>query len=635
MKRTMLVGLFALAVSGAQFAAEADRPGVNLIPNAGFDAADKHGWVAREKPITLDPNGPYMTPCLRVEYPEGDKHPGFYYIRSNDIPAVPHRTYTFKCLVKTAHTAGDAQAGVRLINAKGVSVGYKMAKRLQAGKRDWHEQRVEFTTNQHVATMQIYLIHRHIAGVVWYDECELVLVAAKPFPAIGAGEAVTFPGGPGALDMRVEDVSEREGKIRLQTTGAVYVVDVAKGTIAGSQRIGVQRPAVQIEFPQGLQGLRVIKQDPTVCVLSNGQVDVGIQCDSLVVIAARDRQPVTCTSPIAGKWARYEGGHVLSIDDHGGVGIYPHAIHGSGVGIEVPQPPKDLTKPGWTCTHSVGAGLRLGVSIFPPREFDWEKSFKWRLCHTGGGHPPDQVLERWSKHATHVCLHASSMWEAIHPWIGPYEQKDPDGYRRVIATGKRVGMTTIPYMSPWYYHVRDSGHFMDQLAKHKAEYGYGGIYYDGLWYDDWIESYRVMRLTRALFPEGCVYIHSTIGPPLFSKTMWCPFLDTYADLVLRGESYTTKGPDDPYVRYVAAGYRTSNAIGMMKGNKWDVDGKTQKQVMFRYNGRGRWGTYPSKNAAGEYIWPGQTGPLTGFWVDWYFPELERLEREWRAGRWKP
>jgi len=183
--------------------------------------------------------------------------------------------------------------------------------------------------------------------------------------------------------------------------------------------------------------------------------------------------------------------------------------------------------------------------------------------------------------------------------------------------------------------VRGAKGFIDQLAKHRAQYGYGGIYYDGLWYDDWIESYRVMRMTRELFPEGCVYLHSTIGPPLFSKTMWCPFLDTYADFVLRGEGYKTKGADDPYVRYVAAGYRTSNAIGFMKGDKWDVDAKTQKQVILRYNGRGRWTTYPRRNKAGELIWPGQLGPLSGFWVDWYFPELDRLEREWRAGRWNP
>jgi len=120
------------------------------------------------------------------------------------------------------------------------------------------------------------------------------------------------------------------------------------------------------------------------------------------------------------------------------------------------------------------------------------------------------------------------------------------------------------------------------------------------------------------------------------KTMWCPFLDTYADFVLRGEGYPAKGPDAPYVRYVAAGYRTSNAIGMMKGDKWTgVDAKRQREIMLTYNGRARWGTYPRKDKDGNYVFPGQKGPLSGLMVDWYFPELDRLERAWRAGRWRP
>ena len=630
-----IMGVFLLAACVAGGAERRVSPGVNLIVNPGFDAPDRHGWLARSEPITLDPNGPYQTPCLRVEWPRDDKYPDFYFICSDHIPAEPHRTYTFKCLVRTAHTAGTAQAGVRLVDAQGVSVGYRLAEKLEAGGRDWHEQRVQFTTHVRVATMQVYLIHRQLDGVVWYDECELVQVPPKPFPRIGTGEAVTFPGGPGALKMRVEDVAVRDGRITVRTTGAEVVIDPATGTVAGTQRVELRRPAVSVMFPEGLQGLRVLRHDPTVCVLSTGDLDIGVQCDSLVVVAAAQRQPVVCTGRIAGAWARYEGGHVLALDDHGGVGIYPHAIHGSGVAIDVPEPPKDLATAGWTCTHTVGAGLRLGIGIFPPREFDWEKSFKWRLCHTGNGFPPDHVLARWGEYATHMCLHASAMWKSVPPWIGPYEQRDPDDFRRVIGTCKRLGMTVIPYMSPWYYHVRDSGHFMAQLARQKAEFGFGGIYYDGLWFDDWIESYRVMRRTRELFREGCVYIHSTIGPPLFSKTMWCPFLDTYADLVLRGEGYAADGPNDPYVRYVAAGYRTSNAIGMMKGDKWQgTDAKQQKTIMLGYNGRGRWGTYPRRNEKGDYVWPGQLGPLTGLWVDWYFPELERLEREWRAGRWR-
>jgi hypothetical protein len=604
----------------------------NLLLNPGFDDPNGRGWNARDKPITLDPQGAYQTPCLRVVTPKGDKYPGFYFVSSDSIPAKPNRTYTFKVLVKTAHTAGVAQPSIRLLNAEGKSAGYITVAKLDPGTRDWQTCEITFTTPPGVAGMQVYLIHRDMVGTVWYDECQLIESPPKPMPPIGNGAAVTFDGGPGALPMLVEKTEIQGGRIRVQTTGADFVVDTKEGRIQCSQRIEAQRPVIEIRFPRGLNSLRVVRQDKTVCVLSTGKLDLGIQCDSLIVIAASAPQPVTCASPIAGKWARYEQGNVLAIDDLGGVGIYPHVIPGSGAQVEVPTMP-DLSKAGWTCTHNVGGSVRLGVSIFPSRPYDWEKSFTWRLCHTGGACPPDNVLEKWSQFATHVCLHASAMWEGPQEWCGPYKHRDAADFRRCIVTCRRLGMTVIPYMSPWYYRIRDVDAFMKELTEQKAEYGFGGIYYDGLWYDDWIESYRVMRRTRELFRDGCVYIHTTIGPPLWSKTMWCPFMDTYADLVLRGEGYAADGPSDPYIRYVAAGYRTSNAIGMLKGDKWKgVDAKRQLEIMLSYNGRGRWGTYPGKAKDGQFIFPGQKTPLKDLFTDFYFPELKRLEGEWRAKR---
>ncbi len=608
----------------------------NLISNPGFDDPDGRGWNARGKQITLDPKGAYQTQCLRVVTPEGERYPGFYFVSSDHIPAKPNRTYTFKVLVKTAHTAGVAQPSVRLVNAAGTSVGYKRAAQLEAATRDWQAYEVSFTTPSTTATIQVYLIHRNMQGTVWYDECRMFEWPPKPMPPIGEGAAVTFDGGPGSLPMRVESVETRGGEICVRTTGADYVLDPQAGRVQGSQRIGTQRPVIEIRFPRGLAGLRVVRHDESVCALSTGKLDLGIQCDSLIVIAAADSQPVACESPIAGKWARYEQGHVLAIDNDGGVGIYPHVIPGSGVQTVESTPPPDPSKAGWTCTHTIGAGVRLGISIFPSRPYDWEKSFAWRLCHTGGACPPDEVLATWRRHSTHVCLHASAMWQGPREWCGPYRHRDATDFRRCITTCRGLGMVVLPYMSPWYYHVRDVDAFIEQLAEQREQYGLGGVYYDGLWYDDWIESYRVMRRTRELFADGCVYLHSTIGPPLFSRTMWCPFIDTYADFVLRGEGYPADGPEDPYVRYVAAGYRTSNAIGLLKGDKWKgVGGRDQLQIMLSYNGRARWGTYPSTTKDGHFIFPGEKTPPKDVFTEFYFPELDRLEQQWRVGRWRP
>ena len=84
---------------------------------------------------------------------------------------------------------------------------------------------------------------------------------------------------------------------------------------------------------------------------------------------------------------------------------------------------------------------------------------------------------------------------------------------------------------------------------------------------------------------------------------------------------------------VAAGYRTSNALGMMKGDKWKgVDARRQREIMFSYNGRARWGTYPRTTKDGQFVFPGQNAPPKDLFTEFYVPELKRLEQRWRAGQ---
>jgi len=63
-----------------------------------------------------------------------------------------------------------------------------------------------------------------------------------------------------------------------------------------------------------------------------------------------------------------------------------------------------------------------------------------------------------------------------------------------------------------------------------------------------------------------------------------------------------------------------------------VDAKRQLEIMLSHNGRARWGTYPGKGKDGQFIFPGQKSPLKDIFTDFYFPELKRLESEWRAKR---
>jgi len=147
-----------------------------------------------------------------------------------------------------------------------------------------------------------------------------------------------------------------------------------------------------------------------------------------------------------------------------------------------------------------------------------------------------------------------------------------------------------------------------------------------------VGPHTIMRLTRAMFPDGPVYLHDTLSAPVHQYDIWCPFIDTYADIVLRGEGRPTEGLTPPYVRYVAAGYRLSNAIGMMKGSRWDVPYEDQLREMLRHNGRARLGVYPGgPDAEGVQHWPGEGGTLDNPWTQVYWPILQDMRRRWEAG----
>ena len=114
--------------------------------------------------------------------------------------------------------------------------------------------------------------------------------------------------------------------------------------------------------------------------------------------------------------------------------------------------------------------------------------------------------------------------------------------------------------------------------------------------------------------------------------MSCPFIDTYADITLRGEGPETLGADAPYVRYVAAGYRVSNAIGLMKGSRWNLPSEEQVRVMLSHNGRARLGVYPgAADAEGDLYWPGEGGTLDNNWTRVYRPLLQQMREQWEAG----
>lgn len=628
----LLLSGFALAVLALP--AFAQQAGPNLVQNPGFeDGLD--GWDERGEPIVLDDQVRFTGEfsCKSVGHADL-QYAGFHWVKSADIPAEKNRAYLFEIMVRADVEAGRVEPQVREVDADGKTLNYHRAEVLTAGEYDWHQASTRFVTSQQAHHLQVYLVMRDCIGTAWYDDVALRALEPEPLPEVGTGAAVAFEGGPGTLDMRVEQpvtLLTFPAQSLIQTTGARFLLRESEDalTITAMQRIEAERESYMLRIEPAPGQLQLLRADDTVTILGNENLELGFQCDSLLAIAPGRNTTFTIEGKVGGEWTQNISGNIQVTDDFGGVGVYPYILPGSGTLAEgLTQEPGELSRPGWICSYALPAGTLLGLSIYPPREFDWEKSFDWQLAHTNY-YPPDSALETWSRYVRLVTLH-QHIWDTGHPG-GPYDLRDEDEFHRVITTCERLSMKLIPYMSPYYYIEPGVDAFMEQLQASRAEHGFHGIYYDGLYFRDWVKSYEVMRRTRELFPDGPIYLHTSWGPPAGSHEISCPFIDTYADIVLRGESRETHGTDAPYVRYIAAGYHISNAIGLMKGNKWDIPYEEQLRVMLSYNGRERLSVYPSGVQTGNLSWPGEDGTLHNAWTEVYWPRLQQMREEWEAG----
>ncbi len=92
-----------------------------------------------------------------------------------------------------------------------------------------------------------------------------------------------------------------------------------------------------------------------------------------------------------------------------------------------------------------------------------------------------------------------------------------------------------------------------------SEYRVDGLYWDGE-FPDVLKAWECIRQTRKLLGSRRLYVHCTTLP-LRSVDVYCPFVDTWADYLLRGEGLRRDHVDPVYLRYVVSGYSLSNAIG--------------------------------------------------------------------------
>lgn len=495
-----------------------------------------------------------------------------------------------------------------------------------------------------------------------------VELPAEPLQPLPRGEGVVFPGGAGELPMNVESHSVKNGYISVITTGAKYEIDTENNIITASQRIEFPRELAKWQSSLSLKNLRIDQQTEDVCVLSNDQLTIGIQRDSLMVISPQRELQMTLTNLLGGDFNRYARGYLYSTDDFGGITVDPYVPPGTGLEpqselltkglsfeklsseytlqhqkkineqIDDPWSSEELgaAESGWQARWTTRPGEFFTTSVFPPRPYDWEKSFtEGRRTYSAHQNPLEDKdifgITNWT------------LWDHIpkmfgHSYSDYYEPENDAEFRKLVADAHARNIGILPYMSAYWTPTRDPNRYIDGVRQFKEKYGIDGVYSDGLPSADWLVAYKEMRMLRELFPSGYIAVHNSIQQAGWEIAQQKPFLYTYATSVSMTEGvYTRSGPSWQYPRYFTAQFRKSNNFGKTLGGKWYFpDGQSMKDVRnlvtLVYNGRDDV-TGPKYREVLEQLYQlwKEKGDQPFFYDRYYLPRVQELTGQ-RIGR---
>jgi hypothetical protein len=270
------------------------------------------------------------------------------------------------------------------------------------------------------------------------------------------------------------------------------------------------------------------------------------------------------------------------MDAEGGFGIYPTANKATSVPLFSVVP--------WDVAYDFSSADEAWLSVFPPRPHNWNRAFA-AIEHDGlpaeytpaqlegaGAYPSNDLIRAAAKHCKVYALHAyiwqdapedvkERMTQILHtegyaghpqPWLTP--KHIPLNMREFIRVRDEVhkyGMKLVVYLSPIYSTAPD---IFSEMQRVLEEYRVDGLYFDGISMD-FRKSYAVIRRTREILGDNHIlYVHCS-SDPLNDGRIYCPFVDTYADYILRGEAGVWGLKLDDFLRWTVSGHNISNAVG--------------------------------------------------------------------------
>ena len=619
-----------------------------------LDIPTRGGTVLRWPGLDLDqPNAEWAPWCTDVAYESSTQSykftsPTSQYntsaVSGDTITVQRNRRYILSALIKCDFNRIDEiSMDVFFYNSDGLQHCFQSGgvPNLTQGSNGWTRWEREFVTSpiEGVVNAELNIDQYNSTGTAMYfriKDVALVELPADSLTSLARDEGVTFRGGPGSLGMSVEGHSTVGNTITVTTTGAKYTFDTANNTILQEQRIDFQRELSLITSSVSLSGLTVRRYNAKECVLSNTNVTFGVQCDTALVISPQVAADFTVQSKIGGRWNRLRTGNLLALDDFGGFSVNPYIPLGTGLtpsataldtldfagvknlqmgfGAEMNSFLSSMS-PGWRVKWSISPGVRLFVSAAPPRPYNWEKSWTYRVGISTGEDPspwgtlPISGFEMWMDPQR-------SFGGSYGPVINP---RNPTQTIQDFATIVNNGQKPLPYLSMYFWYNRNAQEYVNEVKRWRDTYGSKGMYSDGYPTIEWITAYEELRLLREAFPDGDLHLHATLGPPIGQADIYIPFIATYADFTSMAEGYNgSEGANWPYARYIMGAYRKHNTFGDVVGTHWTIGGTVDKEkqenVLINYNGRSGW------------YWEGEGGAF----MNDYIADLNTLEGLWNT-----
>jgi len=394
------------------------------------------------------------------------------------------------------------------------------------------------------------------------------------------------------LGMGIDSVTQKGGVITVTTTGAKFQID-GRRAIRCWQRIPREREVLNVRFEKPVGPFRIEKKDGFSCTVSCRAGELTFHGDSLAILKLNEATKTVFKGLFSPAYHFEKQGKWILMDGEGGFGIYPVAKKST------------LSPPGfappWDITYEFSGGDEAWLSVFPPRPFNWDRA-QQAIEHDGlsedsttaqfegvGAYPSKAQIQDAARHCRVLALHAyiwkdapedvkARMIPIMHtekyaghpqPWLAPkHIPLNINEFIRVRDEAHRDGMKVVVYLSPFYSAAPDIAAEMQRVLD---EYKVDGLYFDGISMD-FRKSYAIIRRAREILGDDRIlYVHCS-SDPLGDGRIYCPFIDAYADYILRGEAGVWGLKLDDLLRWTISGYNISNAVGY-----WCYYGSNQQQ----------------------------------------------------------